>query len=277
MLTTDLDTPRPQAVATGSSTARNIAAKTQRLRQLPISPALRAQQAVALRKRIAPLIEGQLEIHLTDNRTVMLSVKRDIRHRRFSARMHHMFIHAPTSIIEALSRYIEHNDPEASSELGQFIENNDGHVMPHPEEESSSPNNRSPQSPTIRTTGKVYDLAELFNTLNRRYFGGKIASTITWGKNPAAGRQRRSIRLGSYSVEENLIRIHPGLDQRWVPATYVAWVVYHEMLHAVHPAVIKNGRRTFHTPEFMADEKRFEGYELAHKWERQNIASLLSV
>ena len=37
--------------------------------------------------------------------------------------------------------------------------------------------------------------------------------------------------MGSYSVEDRLIRIHPTLDRPDVPRYYVAWIVYHEMLH----------------------------------------------
>ena len=83
--------------------------------------------------------------------------------------------------------------------------------------------------------------------------------------------------MGSYSLEENLIRIHPGLDQEWIPACYLRWVVFHEMLHAAQPAPVVNGRHAFHTPEFAAEERRFVQYVEATEWERRNIAALLCI
>ena len=63
--------------------------------------------------------------------------------------------------------------------------------------------------------------------------------------------------MGSYSVEDKLIRIHRSLDRDLVPRFFVAWIVYHEMLHQVHGAPILNGRRQFHTKVCLEDEARY--------------------
>ena len=69
--------------------------------------------------------------------------------------------------------------------------------------------------------------------------------------------------MGSYSVEDRLIRIHRSLDRAFVPRFFVAWIVFHEMLHQVHDIRVKNGRREFHSKEFLADEAQFEHYDEA--------------
>ena len=82
--------------------------------------------------------------------------------------------------------------------------------------------------------------------------------------------------MGSYSVEERLIRIHPALDRRFVPRYFLDWIVYHEMLHQVHDIPVIGGRRQFHTPEFMAQESNYEHYERARDWERRNLDRILN-
>ncbi|MBK8479988.1 MAG: hypothetical protein IPL40_02265 [Proteobacteria bacterium] len=235
--------------------------------RLPLSPAVRAQQAVELRQRLSVHLAGQVDVLVTDNRRVMLSVKRDPRHRRYSLRAHHIFTDAPTTTIHALAAYVTDNDRSASRALSRFIEENEHRLPRRRGERRSAP----------RTSGAVHDLALIFADLNREYFDAALSCTITWGRDAARARARRSIRLGSYTHEDNLIRIHPGLDQSWVPDFYLRWVVFHEMLHTQHPVTTSNGRRCFHGPAFADDERRFAHYELARAWERRNLPALFCV
>lgn len=256
----------------GSKTLHN-ADPTRRLliSTLPLSPALREQQSQALRKRICQFIEGKIKIHvtITDNRSVMVSVQRDPRHAEYHVRLHHLFIDAPEVVIQSLADYILQNDRPAAKELNQFIENNQHRIRPpQPEKE---------HQPIIRTKGRHYDLQSIFDETNARYFNNQACCKITWGRNVGQGKARRSIKLGSFSLEENLIRIHPGLDQEWIPRFYIEWVIYHEMLHAVYPAPIINGRHQFHSADFNDEERRFLEYAQATTWEKRNIAALLSI
>ena len=81
--------------------------------------------------------------------------------------------------------------------------------------------------------------------------------------------------MGSYAVEDRLIRIHPLLDRPFVPRYYVEWIIYHEMLHERHPIPLVAGRRCFHPPAFLAEEQLFEDVDRASRWERQNAHRLL--
>ncbi len=238
---------------------------------LPLSPALRTRQARELREKlVARMRRGQLEVAITDNRAVMISVQRDPRHGRYAVRLHHLFVDAPEPILSELARYILSNDRTASKLLGDYIEECTDRIRPRASERPTPP-------PARTTQGRVHDLAAIFAELNAAYFEGRVACAITWGRHACRGRERRSIKVGSFSLEENLIRIHPGLDQEWVPSYYVRWVVYHEMLHAVHPAPRVNGRHLFHTDAFSADERQFADYLVATAWERKNLAALLCI
>jgi len=198
----------------------------------------------------------------------MISVKRDVGP-HFRARVHHMFLEAPPVITRALARYIASNERDSSRELGAFIDEHQGDIRPT--------RGNAPRGPTqLETRGRFYDLRELFDGLNARYFHGAIEARVTWGQRGGSRRRRRtSMKMGSYSVEERLIRIHPSLDRHFVPRHFLEWIVYHEMLHQKHAIPIVRGRRQFHTPEFLLDEASFEHYEISRRWERENLNRLL--
>jgi hypothetical protein len=222
----------------------------------------------SLERRIrAHLARGRVAVTLTDNRYTMISVRRLPKDRRYEVRLHHMFADADPVITRALAHYIADNDPDASRLLGDFIDQNAGHVR-----------GRARRQPTqvIFTAGEHHDLREIFDDLNVRYFENKIDAAITWGARTGRAKRRNSIKMGSYSVEDRLIRIHRSLDRAFVPAFFVAWIVFHEMLHQVHDIRVKNGRREFHSKEFLADEAMYEHYDQAKVWERRHLDALLT-
>ncbi|HET6612704.1 MAG TPA: hypothetical protein VFG83_11980, partial [Kofleriaceae bacterium] len=196
----------------------------------------------------------------------MISVKRDTRASYYRVRLHHMFADANPAITRSLARYISKNDPAASRLLGQYIDANQHRVK-----------SRARRGGRVLVTqGACFELQEIFDSLNHRYFGGLIQARITWGQKTGRPRRRNSIKMGSYSVEDRLIRIHRSLDRPFVPRFFVEWIVYHEMLHQVHRVAVVNGRRKFHTREFLADEARFQHYQLARSWELANLDRLLT-
>ncbi|MEM8960743.1 MAG: hypothetical protein AAGD38_04630, partial [Acidobacteriota bacterium] len=104
--------------------------------------------------------------------------------------------------------------------------------------------------------------------------------SITWGRAPRArGRRRshrRSIRLGSYCSERRLIRVHRVLDHHDVPAWFVAWVVFHELLHAAEPPTAgSGGRRVVHTAAFRRREQAHPDTERARRWLARHLDVLL--
>jgi hypothetical protein len=225
----------------------------------------------SLERRIrAHLAHGRVQVTLTDNRYTMISVRRIAPGpgaRRYEVRLHHMFADADPVITRALARYIAENDADASRVLGDFIDANAGHVR-----------GRARRAPTqvIFTAGETHDLRSIFDELNARYFDNRIDAAITWGPRCGRPRRRNSIKMGSYAVEDRLIRIHRSLDRAFVPRFFVAWIVFHEMLHQVHDIRVKNGRREFHSKEFLADEAGFEFYDQAKVWERSHLDALLT-
>src|SRR5262249_55056710 len=127
----------------------------------------------------------------------------------------------------------------------------------------------------LSTQGQTHDLLELFRKLNEKHFGGAVDALITWGKRSSVRKPRRTIKLGSYSAIERLIRVHPSLDRPWVPRYFISSVIFHEMLHHVIPSSQGGCRRMLHPPEFRERERAFRDHERALAWEKAHIARLL--
>jgi hypothetical protein len=178
-----------------------------------------------------------------------------------------MFLDADDTTVRALSRYLTRGDSRASTRLDEFIEEN-AHLI----------RKERARAARVRTRGRYHDLGDIFEELNELWFEGEILDVqVTWGRRPPSNRRRRrSVRLGTYVQDDRLIRIHPVLDQDWVPRFFVAYVLYHEMLHHVVPAPLINGKKHFHSPEFRRLERDYPDYDRAIAWEKTNLRRLLS-
>lgn len=215
----------------------------------------------SLERKLRGAFPGPVILSITDNRHSIIThrVQRGILH----ARVHHMFLDAPPAVVEALVRYITRGDREASAVLGDYIDANGFRLARR-------------KRTALTTKGKHHDLLALFDDLNDRYFDGTVHALITWGKRPTTRSAcRRTIKLGSYSAVDRLIRVHPALDQKWIPRYFVAYIVYHEMLHHVIPGSRGLGRVNLHPPEFKEREKAFRHFERAIAWEKRHVARLL--
>lgn len=107
-------------------------------------------------------------------------------------------------------------------------------------------------------SGAFFDLIHIFNSLNGRYFEGKL-------RMPAIGWSLRASRstLGHYDPAHHAIVISNVLDSVRSSSLIVSYVLFHELLHTIYPAESRSSRRCVHTPEFKAAEKRFEYYDEA--------------
>ena len=227
-----------------------------------LSPSVRDQERAerALRDRLGP----KVMVQLTQNRKTMVSFRR--RRGVLYVRLHALFAHAPDRVFDAIAEFLSHPEPpEAATQLmDAFLERHRDLVE----------QNRVEQL-TPQPEGRYHDLERLRDALNATYFGHRVTARITWTR-AARGQRRATMRLGSYSEQEDLIRIHPALDQAFVPEYFVASVVFHEMLHALHGAEeLEDGRRSVHSPAFLEDERRFGEYAEARRWEREHIRRLL--
>jgi hypothetical protein len=109
--------------------------------------------------------------------------------------------------------------------------------------------------------GVHHDLATLFNRLNERYFSNGLARPhIAW-----SSRSWRR-QFGSYDPGPNQIVLNRRMDRPGVPQFVVEYVLYHEMLHVKHPTRRSGCSLISHSPEFRAEEKRYEHFHSARKF-----------
>jgi predicted metal-dependent hydrolase len=237
----------------------------------PDAPRLELQRA------LNRLTGGRLKaLTLTENRRTILSVQpgRPGDRSQLAVRIHGCFVGASAEVLEAVAVFLE--SKKGSERSRQALR-----VIRRHFSERSGPRPARVRRTALRSQGVAVDLREVADDLNQRYFDGRLEVAITWGRggsetHPCRRRTRKaSLQLGSYSYEDNLIRLHRVLDQPKVPRHVIEAVVYHELLHADMPPVVRNGRRYFHTPEFRRRERLYRHLDKADRWIQEHLPELL--
>lgn len=223
--------------------------------------------ADALRSELIAATGVDIRLRITNNTSTMMSLRYEAAGRRALVGLHHMFLEAPAEIRRALGAWIIKPSAKVpGKKLEAFIAERRHLIASKPVKHA-----------VLRTQGQCFDLEALYREVNTAHFQGEVDAPITWGKMPAT-RRRRSIRFGSYSPGEHLIRIHPLLDQEFVPEFFVRYIVFHEMLHA-HMGIEETatGRRKIHPPEFRRREAAYPEYPRALAWmeDEKNLRRLL--
>jgi predicted metal-dependent hydrolase len=193
---------------------------------------------------------------LTDNSTSMISVRE--KQGGISVRLHRIFLKADNEVLDEVVSFIKKKRGKTPV-IKQFIRQNQNFLK-----------ERKTRTITINPNGKLYNLTDIFNSLNSEYFNNSLSVVITWGRrSPRYAVKKRT--LGNYQKKTNTIRVNPILDSRKVPRYVIEYIVYHEMLHAVIDAVVKNGRRRIHSKEFKNRERNYRNYHKAIEWENKKF------
>jgi hypothetical protein len=91
----------------------------------------------------------------------------------------------------------------------------------------------------LTAKGRCYDLDEVFETLNARFFHGLMGRPVlTWRAH-------------------NTIMVSRVFDRADTPRCAIEYLLYHEMLHLKHPVKVRGGRRCVHPKAFQEDERLF--------------------
>jgi hypothetical protein len=200
----------------------------------------------------------KLRLKINDNRSTMLSVKWEPDCAKVS--LHRMFLQAPQNVMQALACYLNGEHKKIAPSIKAYIEYNLQRLDYSHELDRME----------LQTKGRVYDLEEIFLLLNRKYFDKLLRLNITW-----FGERRRRIckrvTFGLYHDPLRLIKVNRLLDHIHFPDYFVAYVIYHEMLHFVCPAYVdENGVKHIHSREFKEREKEFAFFKEAQQWIRDN-------
>ncbi|MFI0434789.1 MAG: hypothetical protein ACH350_03540 [Parachlamydiaceae bacterium] len=207
----------------------------------------------------------KLQLKINNNRSTMLSVKWEPDHTKVS--LHRMFLKAPKNIMEALACYLKGENRKLSPSIKAYIESN-VQKMDYSHHLDFS---------KLQTKGDVYDLEEIYRGLNEDYFGGAVDLFITWFGERKRKNSRR-VTFGLFHDPLRLIKINRLLDDEEFPPYFVAYVVYHEMLHHVCPTQVnENGFKQIHSEAFKKREAQFEYFKEARRWLRENEHDLFNL
>jgi predicted metal-dependent hydrolase len=184
------------------------------------------------------LREGRLNVRLSD----LLEAAPESVHQAIAHILVAKLYKRPIAPTHA-DRYRRHVSSEAVSRQAQQIRQDRGRkILRHPK-------------------GHHYDLEEVFESINARFFHGLLGRpTLTWSAHAA----RRM--LGHYDAAHNTIVVSRVFDRADTPRCAIEYLLYHEMLHLKHPVRVKAGRRCVHSREFQAEERLFPDLHQAKEY-----------
>lgn len=214
------------------------------------------------KKKLGERVKFEVELVVNENKSTMLNVlarKKDFA----KLSMHRMFLEAPDEVISAIAHYVRGTRKEKredSLRIRSYIQSHLEHL-----------NYSSHLDPSkLVTEGNLYNLKDIYDDLNLKYFNNRLNLAITWFGEK--GRKNKSrVIFGQYFDHLKLIKIHRMLDDLFFPSFFVHYVVFHEMLHHEVPGYTdKNGLFRTHGEEFKRREKLFADYEKAQAWEKKH-------
>jgi hypothetical protein len=196
----------------------------------------------------APMPEFRVEFYAFANVNSTIRLREGVMHVRVSD----LLEGAPESIINAIAHillakiYRKPIQPLHATRYRRYISSHDMTAKAHLVRQVRG------RKRIESARGRVYDLDQIFEELNRQFFYGLLARPqMTWSRSHA----RNS--LGHYDPAHNAIVVSRVFDEPRVPRYAVDYIVYHEMLHLKHPVKLRGSRRCVHGPEFQAEEKLF--------------------
>ncbi len=207
-----------------------------------------------------PLLEVKLRRFTSLNTTIRLRRDEDGQG-RLVVRLSDLLEHAPESVHQAIAHILLaklYRKPVAPLHADRYRRYTQSEAVSRQAEQMRQMRGRkvisSPQ-------GRVYDLNEVFEAVNRRFFHGLMGRPVlTWSAHVAKRM------LGHYDAAHNTIVVSRVFDRPGTPRYAIEYLLYHEMLHLKHPVKVRAGRRCVHSREFQAEERLFPELDLAREF-----------
>jgi hypothetical protein len=188
-----------------------------------------------------------------------------VRNNRLIIRISDLFTDAPENVLQSLALillakiYRRPVDESHHSTYRTFILNGD---LLQRARAIRRTRGRAPRPAVAQ--GRWQDLDRIFDRVNGEYFGGRLERPrLTW----STTRSRRI--LGRYEATYRTVTISLFFDSPHIPDFVIEYLMYHELLHMVHPSRTEACRSIAHTPEFRLDERKFKDYKKAMDWIRK--------
>lgn len=219
---------------------------------------------LTFQQQVESLSGLKLKLKINNNRSTMLSVRWGPDCTKVS--LHRMFLQAPQNVMQSLACYINRKHKIISREIKVFIEDGLKQLdYSHTLDKSK-----------LYSQGKIYNLQELYDELNSKYFDKRLKLFITWFGKPLK-KNRSRVTFGLYHDQLKLIKINRLLDHPTVPYYVISYVIFHEMVHHVCPPYIdEKGFYRVHSKDFKLKETKYEHFTLAQQWIKKYQANLFA-
>jgi hypothetical protein len=163
--------------------------------------------------------------------------------------IHEDFLQAPPRVRRALRTYLRSRRRSAWNIVAAYAE-----MIP-------TQYKACPATATAPVTGRAHNLSGIARLVNQEFFNGRVKCNVVWGKAQPKRKRRRSIRYGSWDAATRTVRVNPLLDDSRIPADFLRYIVFHEMLHSIVPDRVARGRRQPHSAQFRSIEKTFPEFD----------------
>ncbi len=201
----------------------------------------------------------RVQVFLTDNRRRMVSARRREKG-AVEVRLQRIFLDSGPEVLDDIAALIAGRKTGRTA-LRRFI---DDHFRNAPD----SPRPRREPEPE-RIESAHHDIGAYACSLNATYLGGRSAARVVWGRR-STRRSRRSIRFACYDPGRNMIIMNRKLDSPDVPAYFVEYILFHEMLHEVLGIGSRaDGRRDIHGSLFKLMESTYPDFDKARRYEKE--------
>lgn len=142
------------------------------------------------------------------------------------------------------------------------------------EPDSVRPRPVDPQVYDERAPGTVYELREVFDSVNAAHFGGELHAALRWG-DYASLTSYQTTRRAPDDSSYHLITIAGVYDHPDVPRYAIESVMYHEMLHIAIPPTRAKSRRMVHGRAFRVAERAFPHYDSWERWQKEQLPRII--
>ena len=197
-------------------------------------------------------------------RFVSLNTTIRLREGKLLVRLSDLLMGAPESVLEAIAHILVaklYRKPIVPAHADRYRRYTSSEAVSRQAEQARQTRGRKQ---IYTASGRYYDLEEVFEAVNRRFFHGLLGRPVlTW----SAHHARRL--LGHYDAAHNTIVVSRVFDGPQVPRYAIEYLMYHEMLHLKYPVRVRGGRRCIHSREFQAEERLFPELDEAKAFLKQ--------
>lgn len=212
-------------------------------------------------------------IKFTNNKNSIIKIEKNIFETKI--KIDRIFECVETQILNDLIYYIRNHSNKEDNKLAIVKERIKNYYI---ENKVKHKKNKNEKPKIIKNTFIYHNIFEYFKQiikeLEKKYQLNFNEIIIKWGrksKRSHRGIRKRSIRLGLFNRENNIISINPKLDNKNFPDFFIKSIIYHEIAHYIYYKKNPQYKSIYHGYDFKEILKDIDPFYFKSKeWEKLN-------